>query len=55
MVGLKPIYGGSIPSFLVSLIGLEQMQVPQKCGMEGGSHEVILRWWLKVLLIGLLV
>lgn len=43
MTGLKPVYGGSIPSFLVSLIELGRMLVPQMCGMVEGSREVILR------------
>lgn len=44
-VGLKPTYGGSIPSFLV----LEQRLVPRKCGTEGGSREFIQCWCLLVL------
>lgn len=43
VAGLKPVYGGSIPSFLVSLIELVQMLVPQMCGMVEGSHGAILR------------
>ena len=41
MAGLKLVHGGSIPPFLVSLIGLERMLVPQMCGKEEGSHVVI--------------
>ena len=44
MVGLKPVYGGSTPPFLV-IYGfvLEQRQAPQMCGMEEGSRAVIQR------------
>ena len=55
MIGLKPVYGGSIPSFLVSLSGLVQMQAPQMCGMGEGSRAVIQYLWMLVLLIRLLV
>lgn len=41
MVGLKPIYGGSIPSFLVSLSGPVQRLVLRMCGKGEGSREVI--------------
>lgn len=57
MAGLKPVYGGSIPPFLVtrglrgrkqifrSLIKfeLERRQVLRRCGKEGDNREVILR------------
>lgn len=43
MAGLKPVYGGSTPSFLVSLIEFEQMQALQMCDMGEGSRGVILR------------
>lgn len=43
MTGLKPVDGGSIPPFLVSLIGLEQRQALRMCGMEEGSRVVIPR------------
>lgn len=46
MAGLKPVYGGSIPSSLVSGTALEQMQALRKCGTEAGSRVVILRLWL---------
>lgn len=57
MAGLKPVYGGSIPPFLVtgglrgrkqifrSLVKFElgRRQVLRRCGKEEGSREVILR------------
>lgn len=57
MAGLKPVYGGSIPLFLVTrgLRGrkqifrsltkfeLERRQVLRRCGKEEGNREVILR------------
>lgn len=42
MAGLKPVYGGSIPPFLVNLIELVQMRALQMCGMEGGIRVIIL-------------
>lgn len=36
--GLKPDYGGSIPSFLAKKIEPERMQALQTCGREGGSR-----------------
>lgn len=51
MVGLKLTHGGSIPSFLVSLIGFEQKQALRRCDREEGSRVVILRSWMLVLLI----
>ena len=55
VIGLKPVYGGSIPSFLVSLSELEQMQALRMCGMGEGSRAVIQYLWMLVLLIRLLV
>lgn len=49
--GLKPVYGGSIPSFLV----LERKLVPRKCGMEGGSRGFIQCLWRLILVEGLSV
>lgn len=58
MAGLKPVYGGSIPPFLVSgglrgrkqvfrslikLVELGRRQALRRCDKEGGSREVILR------------
>lgn len=58
MAGLKPVYGGSIPPFLVSgilrgwwwifrslvrLVELGRRQVLQMCDKGEGSREVILR------------
>lgn len=58
MAGLKPVYGGSIPPFLVvrglrgwkqifrslvKFVELERKQVLQRCGKEEGNREVILR------------
>lgn len=57
MAGLKSVYGGSIPPFLVTrgLRGrkqifrsltkfeLERRQVLRRCGKEEGNREVILR------------
>ena len=40
MIGLKPVYGGSIPSFLGSLSELERMRVLRMCGMGEGSRAV---------------
>lgn len=42
MVGLKPTYGGSIPSFLVNkrAVGLERKLALRRCGMGEGNHEV---------------
>lgn len=42
VAGLKPVHGGSIPPFLVNLIELGQMLVPQMCGKGEGSRVVIL-------------
>lgn len=55
MAGLKPVYGGSIPPFLVNLIEFERMLVPRMCDKEEGSREVILHLLLLVLQIVLLV
>lgn len=43
MAGLKPVYGGSIPSFLVSEIEPERMQALRMCGKGEGSRVVTLR------------
>lgn len=43
MSGLKPVYGGSIPSFLVNGLELEQRQALRMCGKGEGSRAVILR------------
>ena len=53
MIGLKPVYGGSIPPFLVSVIGLEQMLALRMCDMEEGSRVVIQYLLMSVLLTGL--
>ena len=49
--GLKPVYGGSIPSFLV----LGQKLVLQRCDMEVGSRGFIRHWSWLVLVVGLFV
>lgn len=43
VTGLKPVYGGSTPPFLVKCarVELEQKQALQMCGKEEGSREVI--------------
>lgn len=48
VVGLKPIYGGSIPSFLEMAgvncgVGPEQMRVLQMCDKGEGNRIVIRR------------
>lgn len=53
MVGLKPSYGGSIPSFLGRGVGFVQMRALQMCGREEGIREVTLHLLWLVLLIGL--
>lgn len=40
MTGLKLVYGGSIPSFLV-IFGQGQRLVLQMCGKEGGTRVAI--------------
>lgn len=69
VAGLKPVYGGSIPPFLVTggLRGWKQIfrslakfelgrrQVLRRCGKEEGNREVILRLLLWVPLMKLLV
>lgn len=42
MTGLKLVYGGSIPSFLVSLIVLARRLVLQMCDRGEGIRAVIL-------------
>ena len=51
-IGLKPILGGSIPSFLILLL---HRLVPRMCDMVEGSHEVILNLLKHTILILLLV
>lgn len=56
MTGLKPVDGGSIPSFLgLHGLGLEQRRVPRMCGKGEGIREVIQRWLWLFLLLRLLV
>lgn len=55
MTGLKLVYGGSIPSFLVSLAVLARRLALQMCDREEGTRAVILRLCLLVQLIRLLV
>lgn len=58
MTGLKPVYGGSSPPFLVTrglkgrkqifrsltqFVELGRRQVLRRCGKEEGNREVILR------------
>lgn len=43
MIALKPIYGGSIPSFLVMSFEFARMRALRKCGREEGSREATLR------------
>lgn len=41
MSGLKPVYGGSSPPFLVNgVLELEQRRALQMCGRGAGSHGV---------------
>lgn len=49
--GLKPVYEGSIPSFLV----LGRKPVPRKYGMGEGSRGFIQCLWRLVLVVGLFV
>lgn len=45
-IGLKPIDGGSIPSFLVTaFVCIERRLALQKCGRAGDIREVIQRWF----------
>lgn len=55
MTGLKLVYGGSIPSFLVNLFGFVRRLVPRMYDKVGDSREVILRLLMLVLRIELLV
>ena len=57
MAGLKPAYGGSIPSFLVKkrVVGLEQMLVLRRCDREEDNHVIILHLYVEVQRIILLV
>ena len=41
--GLKLVYGGSIPSFLVNLFVLVRMLVLQMCGKVEGTRAITLR------------
>lgn len=43
MTGLKLVYGGSIPSFLVNLFVLVRMLVLQMCGKVEGTRAITLR------------
>lgn len=45
MTGLKLVYGGSIPSFLVNLFVLVRMLVLQMCGKAEDIRVIILRLW----------
>lgn len=48
-VGLKPVYEGSIPSFLV----LGRKPVLRRCGMGEGSRGFIQCLWRLALVVGL--
>lgn len=54
MAGLKLVYGGSIPSFLV-MLELVQMLVLQMCDMAEDIREVTRHLWRLVQQIKLLV
>lgn len=50
-VGLKPMYEGSIPSFL----GFGRRLVLRRCGMGVGSHGFIQCLWWLILVVGFFV